>query len=177
MSGTSASVVAEGPLGRSRRGAWFTSVRQSYIDWLIRHIDTQNQGQTTFGFTDAQGKAVFDVTPRHQLQLTAVAGRSTLNDTEEEISANNVRLGRAATGMAVGAWRATLGSSLVLTQRVGWAGLTYRTRRLHQDLAEGRESVWTWRADAAYGLRRGCRWMPAHRWIGIGRRVSVRTTV
>jgi hypothetical protein len=152
ISGTSASLVAEGPLGGSRRGAWIGSIRQSYIDWLIRKLDTQEQ--TSFGFTDAQAKAVFDVTPRHQLRLTAVGGRSTLDELEEAFAINGVRIGRAATGMAVAAWRATFGSAVVMTQRVGWAGLTYRNSNdYQQDVAEGRESLWNWRADAVYALR------------------------
>ena len=37
-SATTASIVLEGPLGGTRRGAWLTSIRKSYIDWLIRKL-------------------------------------------------------------------------------------------------------------------------------------------
>jgi hypothetical protein len=152
ISGTSASLVAEGPIGHTRRGAWIATVRQSYIDWLIRRID--GDGGTSFGFTDAQGKAAFDLSPRHQLSLTVVAGRSKLDEPQDNPTISDVRFGRAATGMAIGAWRATVGSSLTVTQRVGWAGLTFHnTNDFNQDVDRGRQSSWTWRADAAYGLR------------------------
>ena len=54
-SATTASIVLEGPLGRGRRGIWLTSIRKSYIDWLIRKIYPSIDG--TLGFSDLQVKA------------------------------------------------------------------------------------------------------------------------
>lgn len=152
LSGTGASLVAEGPLGRMRRGSWVGSIRQSYIDWLLRQLDTQEQ--TTFGFTDAQAKLVFDVTPRHQLQLSGVAGRSLMDEQDELLTLNGVRAGRARTAMAIASWRASLGSAIVATQRSAWSGLQFRnTNDFGQEVAQGREWNWTYRADLGYAPR------------------------
>ena len=62
ISAIAASAVAEGPLGRARRGSWLVTGRKSYIDWLIHRIDPETTG--TFGFVDTQAKASYDVTPR-----------------------------------------------------------------------------------------------------------------
>ena len=42
VSGTNASTVIEGPLTRGRRGSWLLSVRKSYVDWLVRKIDSSS---------------------------------------------------------------------------------------------------------------------------------------
>lgn len=155
LSGTGASVVAEGPIGRSRRGAWLVSARQSYIDWLIARLDRENP--TTFGFTDAQSKIVFDAGPRHQLQFTTVLGRSRLDERDDTSGPNSTRVGRSGTGLFIGAWRATVGSALVLTQRTALASLRYRNSNPYdQDLANGRAWSWTYRSEATYAPRQ---WM------------------
>ena len=54
VSAIAASAVAEGPIGRARRGSWLVTGRKSYIDWLIHRIDPETTG--TFGFVDASGQ-------------------------------------------------------------------------------------------------------------------------
>ena len=44
VSAIAASAVAEGPLGRARRGSWLVTGRKSYIDWLIHRIDPETTG-------------------------------------------------------------------------------------------------------------------------------------
>ena len=74
--------MAEGPIGRSRRGSWIAAARQSYLDQLIdRLVDYQVQ----FGFTDAQAKFVYDVTPAQRVELSILAGRSRLEEPEEDV--------------------------------------------------------------------------------------------
>lgn len=163
LSATGASTVLEGPLGSGRRGSWLATVRQSYIDWLIRQLDSQET--SAFGFTDAQSTVVFDVTPRHQLRLAAVTGRSKFDEQDDMPSPNGVGIGRAGSALVVGAWRATLGSALVLTQRTAWSGLRFEnTSDFGLDLARGREWTWTYRADAVVAPRP---------WLGVDAGVAV----
>ncbi len=153
LSGTGASAVLEGPLGRDRRGAWLASARKSYIDWLIRRIDTQET--TTFGFSDAQAKVSYDLTPRHQVQLVAIGGRSTFEEREDTPGVNGVRVGRSATALLIGHWRATVGDRVVLHQRAAWSGVRYRnTSAFDQELARGIEWQATSRVDATYASGR-----------------------
>jgi hypothetical protein len=148
LSFTGASAVVEGPIGDARRGSWLLSARQSYIDWVIRKIDTQ--ADTTFGFTDAQAKFVYDVSPRHQLQLLAIGGRSRFEDADDTASANGLREGGAATGFVLGSWRATLGERTVVTWRSAWSGVRYRNfNDFAQELSKGIEWLATSRVDAS----------------------------
>ena len=75
VSGTSASLVVEGPLGGAQRGSWLVSARQSYLDLVIDRLDDEGEG-VNFGFSDAQAKVVFDLTPSQRAELTVLAGRS-----------------------------------------------------------------------------------------------------
>ena len=61
VSGTNASAVFEGPLGKTPRGSWLVSARQWYLDLITRHIE---EGTFRFGFTDAQAKLVYDISPK-----------------------------------------------------------------------------------------------------------------
>jgi len=144
VSGTSASAVVEGPIGRAKRGSWLVSIRKSYIDWLIRRLDPEID--STIGFTDAQAKVVYDLTPRQQLQFTAVAGTATY--LEDETSLANGLL-RATSRSALGsiAWRYAR-ESFVLTQRVSFIDSDFRNRgRVGQELARGTNQTRIWRAD------------------------------
>ena len=40
VSASAASTVWEGPLGSSKKASWMVAARKSYIDWLLRQIDS-----------------------------------------------------------------------------------------------------------------------------------------
>ena len=77
ISGTSAAIVTEGPLGAARPGWWLVAVRQSLLEWPIKRRNPIDE--TVFGFTDAQAKIVFDPRPisRSPSQRSAVYPAST----------------------------------------------------------------------------------------------------
>ncbi len=125
LSGTNASMLAEGPLGTAARGSWLVSSRYSYIDWLVRRVVPDFDA--VFGFADVQAKGVYDVTARQRLEVMGIAGRARL-DQPEERQPNEIA--DAADDMALGtvAWRSTIAPSVVLTQRVAAVGQRFRQR-------------------------------------------------
>lgn len=152
LSGTGASAVVEGPLATGRRGAWLASIRKSYIDWLIARLDLDETSK--FGFTDAQSKLVFDVSPAHQLQLAGVGGTSRYRETDEVSGPNDIAVAETTTGLLMGTWRATLGQAFVVTQRLTWAGVRYRNLgSANQLLARGDERTAGYRVDATLAPR------------------------
>jgi len=56
--------VIEGPWANGK-GSLLLSLRRSYLDWLVQIIDMGTSIAPRYG--DAQGKAVFDLHPNHQL--------------------------------------------------------------------------------------------------------------
>ncbi len=146
---TSASFVAEGPLGSSRRGSWLASARQSYVQWLISRIDSD--GGTAFGFSDAQFKTVYDITSSQQLQITAVVGRSRLEDTNVHTDPNTIKNGTSHTGIVVAGWRSTHGTSLVITNRAAFSANTFRNKGLNvPSLGDGSSGRMSYRGQVSW---------------------------
>ena len=102
------------------------SVRKSYLDMLLDQISDDND--FGFGFTDVQSKLVYDVSSRHRLELSLVAGRSRLDRTVDAGDVNETKDGKNAAELASLAWRFTATPSVVLTQRLALAPNDSRTR-------------------------------------------------
>ena len=151
VSGSSASFVGDGPLGHTKRGSWLFSIRQSYLQWLLRKIHpTTNDG---FAFTDSQAKFVFDLTPRHQVQVTLVGGQSRLAEREENPGPNGIGAGVGHAGLGVVTLRSTVGAA-VLTQKFALIGDRFNNQgRFLQSLGQGTETELAYVAGAAWAIR------------------------
>ena len=146
VSAINASIVAEGPIGRAKRGSWLISGRKSYIDWLLRRIDPETTG--TFGFVDTQGKAVYDLTSRHTLQVNVVAGRSRYDERDPSSSSNALEVGYNRSVLASATWRWTPTPGLVTTQRVYAVSNRFRNDNASsQPLERGTQNDLSWRGD------------------------------
>jgi Carboxypeptidase regulatory-like domain/TonB-dependent Receptor Plug Domain len=152
VSGTDASVVVEGPLGARKAGSWLFSARKSYLDMLLDQISDDND--FGFGFSDLQGKFVYDFTARHRLELSLLAGRSRLDQDVEPGDLNDVQDGRNAAQLANAAWRFTASPSFVMTHRVAVARNQYSDENLNGfELSRGGGLDLTWRTDIAKTMR------------------------
>jgi hypothetical protein len=148
---TSASVVTEGPLGGESRGSWLVAARQSFVQWILERIGAEG---TRFGFSDLQGKLVFDVTPRQRAELTVVAGRSLLEIDRAEPDPNLVTRGDTTSGLTVLAWRSVLGTSATLVQRLGYSADSFTNDSAERrDLSEGSSHDLLYRVEAALPIR------------------------
>jgi hypothetical protein len=153
LSGTSATVLAEGPLATGR-GSWLVSGRRSYLDLLLKRID--DGGSFAFGFTDAEAKIVFDVTPRHQLQLLAVAGISRFDEEPEGLGLNDEAQVDGRSWLSGLTWRFTPSARFALTQKIYATGLSYRNRnRDGSVLDDSLSTEVAWRGDGAASVRPG----------------------
>jgi hypothetical protein len=116
VSGTSASVVGEGPLGRAKRGSWLVTARQSYLQLLVERMFDESDG-LNFGFSDTQGKIVFDFSSSQRAEFTVLAGHSKLEERREDLDSQDLFTGRNASAIAIGTWRLTKARGVV-TARV-----------------------------------------------------------
>ena len=116
VSASAASTVLEGPLGGNKTASWMLSLRKSYIDWLLRQIDSTTD--TTFGFTDGQAKVTIDLTPRQSLRASVIAGRSVLRENEDPPDANT--LDPATNTSVIGnlQWRFTPSATFTTSQQL-----------------------------------------------------------
>ncbi len=149
VSGTNASGVFEGPMGRGHRGSWLVSMRKSYIDWLMREIEPGID--SAIGFTDAQAKFVFDLTSRQQLQFFAIAGDGRVSREAQAGLPNGLQ--DATRGARSGRWR---GGTRILAPSSrsacrSWATISSITASCGSISAEGPRSR---RSGAATSSRR-----------------------
>lgn len=143
---TDSSVVMEGPLGRTKSGSWLFSARKSYLDMIINKLDPEND--FGFGFYDVQSKLVYDLSARHQVQLSVTAGRSKLNQDLTSVGVDDVKGGANDVGVAVFTWRYLASPRFILTQRIAAGGNTFRNvNRNGLELQRGRQSDLSYRAD------------------------------
>jgi hypothetical protein len=116
VSALDASGVAEGPLGSSKRGAWLFSARKSYLDLLVERLYPDQN--VSFGFTDAQAKFSYDLTPAHQLHVAFTGGRSRLDRQPDLLGAGNLRNADNQSALGVVTWRYAPSARFALVQRV-----------------------------------------------------------
>ena len=151
VSGTSMSAVGEGPVGRSHRGSWLVSARYSYLDRLI---DRLSDDGFTFGFSDVQGKLVFDVTPRQQVDVAVIAGRSRLAQPVDNVESDDLFAGRNSSSLAIAGWRLT-GHRGLLSAGVLGSSNTFRNDTLQEVVLDrGTDGQVTTRIDGQYQVSR-----------------------
>ncbi len=145
VSMTDASFVTEGPLGREKRGSWLVSMRRSYLDMLLKRLDSSDTG---FGFTDAQAKLVYDVNGRHQVLFAMTAGRSKLDQTSSRLDDSDVETGTNQTAMAVLSWRYLPSRRFAVMQRAAVIANNFRNVNMSGvDLGRGRARDALYRSD------------------------------
>ena len=81
--------VSEGPINRGK-GSWMLSVRRSYLDLLVEAIGTGVAPR----YSDYQGKLVYDLSPRHQVSVLAIAGKDFIEfDSTRSVEDGNIIYG------------------------------------------------------------------------------------
>ena len=154
FSASAASTVWEGPLGESKKASWLFAIRKSYIDWLLRQIDSTTD--TTFGFTDGQAKFTFDVSPRQSLRVSLIAGRSLLRENEIPPDANTLNPAANTTMIGNVQWRFTPSAQFSTSQQVYIVNSDYLNRVVDgRTREEGYDRDLTWRGSAAWNPKSG----------------------
>jgi carboxypeptidase family protein len=155
VSGTSASGVGEGPIGTRQRGSWLISARQSYLDMIVHRLTDR---AVSFGFADAQARLTYDLSPRHRLDLTALAGRSRFENDPDQREIDDLHVGINSSVVGVAGWRLTLRRAMIW-QRLLAADNRFRNQNTTGfELDNGRDRQLAYRADVT---------MAAHRMLSI----------
>jgi hypothetical protein len=155
LSGSSASIVGEGPIGRERRGSWLLSARKSYLDLLIKRVSDDNN--FAFGFSDLAGKLTWDLTSTQHVQASAIVGHSKLLASQLHVGPNNPLVASSDAFLGVVTWRYARSPRVSFSQHLSVTGGRYHSRSLERVvLDEGKSLTAGWRA--------GFTIMPAPRW-------------
>jgi Carboxypeptidase regulatory-like domain len=154
VSALDASGVAEGPLGASKRGSWLFAARKSYLDLLVERLYPEQN--VSFGFTDAQAKFSYDVTPVHQLHVAFTGGRSRLERQPDLLGAGNLRSADNQSALGVVTWRYLPSVRFSLVQRVAAAVNRFtNSSRDGAELDAGDAQDTIYRADLSFAATPG----------------------
>lgn len=151
VSAIAATTVWEGPAGS--RATWLVAARQSYLDWMLKRIDTLSGN--AFGFIDLQAKLTWRVSARQLLRGSFIGGRSRLHDLEDQ---GRNALDFAANRSMIGSLRWRFAQSPALT----WSQQVYAVFGDYQNKVpdgrvrdEGTDRDRTWRGRLEWMARAG----------------------
>ena len=151
ISGTSASVTAEGPLGRVKRGSWLVSGRKSYLDLIVKKLREEG---LSFGFGDMQAKLRYELTAQQSASLTFITGKSRLRELPQGSDDVDLFIGNNASAILIAGWRATLPNGVLTASAVG-AMNTFRNHTIIGiDLERGTNDQVAVRSDLSLAVSR-----------------------
>jgi hypothetical protein len=148
---SNASVLAEGPIGDKKRGSWIVAFRKSYLQYILNRIDFGDQAPLSFGFTDGEAHATYDVTSHHTASFTYIEGSSSVDRSafQDTLGANTVMTSGFRYTLLTAADRYTPVNHVLITNRIAWTrergDVENRDNAL---LSRDGYGEWTWHGDA-----------------------------
>ena len=150
-SASNAGFMAEGPLGRKKRGSWMAGARKSYLQYIFER--TFPDTAYIFGFADAQGRLAYDVTPKNALTLYVLESFSSLDRHQNTSSLGVNSLINAAYHYTLGnlGWRTSPTQKLMIQNHAAWMREKYDNRNKQElPLGSGYYGEWVWNTDATW---------------------------
>jgi outer membrane receptor for ferrienterochelin and colicin len=135
-------VLAEGPLGKKKRGSWIFAVRKSYLQYIFER--TFPNTTVIFGFEDFQGRLSYDLTPRNTITLYVLESYSTLDRSNRSTLGVDSLAGAAYHyTLANLGWRYSQGEKLLVSTHAAWMREKYDdTNPTNYPLANGFYGEW-----------------------------------
>ena len=117
---SNAGTIAEGPLGKNKRGSWLVAVRKSYLQYLLER--TFPNTTLIFGLEDAQGRLSYDLTAKNHLTFYALESYSNLDRAAVQNKLGVNSLMEAGYHYTLGnfGWRYTPTDKLIVTTHAAW---------------------------------------------------------
>ncbi len=153
-----AGIVAEGPLGKRRRGSWLAAARKSYLQYIIRRTTSDADPSFAFGILDGQAKLAYDLSPAHQMTLSLIDGYSDLDRTgsASTFGINTLAASGYHLSLATLGWRYAPQDRLLWTARTAWMRERFENRNRDADaLQAGHYGEWTGQSDLTWVAGRG----------------------
>jgi TonB dependent receptor/CarboxypepD_reg-like domain len=149
-SASNAGGMAEGPLGKKKRGSWLVGARKSYLQYIFQR--TFPDTSFIFGFEDAQGRITYDLTPRNNITLYVLESFSALNrDVTSKLGVN--ALTNAGYHYTLGnlGWRSAPTEKLLIVNHLAWMREKFDNYNPTQlPLGDGYYGEWAWNTSATW---------------------------
>ena len=150
-SASNAGGMAEGPLGKKKRGSWMAGARKSYLQYIFQR--TFPDTSYIFGFEDVQGRLSYDLTPKHTLTLYVLESFSALNRETELETRGQLAGQRRATITRSAIWGGATrpNGKLLVVNRLAWMREKFDNYNPTQrPLAAGFYGEWVWNTNATW---------------------------
>jgi hypothetical protein len=120
-------VTAEGPLGRSKKAAWLLTARKSYLQYLMSRMGFSG---LSIGYYDTEDKLSWDPSPRHHINLMAIYGDASLNQSFS--NPDDTAKAHSPVDILDLSWQWTLRSSAIMR-----TALSYSSESDHNQMDSG----------------------------------------
>uniref|UniRef100_Q01NY6 TonB-dependent receptor n=1 Tax=Solibacter usitatus (strain Ellin6076) TaxID=234267 RepID=Q01NY6_SOLUE len=149
-SASNAGAMAEGPLGKKKRGSWLVGARKSYLQYIFQR--TFPDTSFIFGFEDAQGRLTYDLTPKNNLTLYVLESYSALNrDITPNLGVNSLTTAGYHYTLGNLGWRYSPTSKLMIVNHLAWMREKYdNSSPAKLPLGAGFYGEWVWNAAATW---------------------------
>jgi hypothetical protein len=148
---SNAGIMAEGPLGKSRRGSWLVGARKGFVQYLLQRLNADPS--LAFDLADVQGRLAYDLTPRHSVSLYILESYSALDRSSVQSKLGTNSLMDAAYHFTLGnlGWRYAPSPALLVVNRAAWMREKFDNRnKTGLPLTGGRYGEWVWDASVTW---------------------------
>lgn len=148
---SNAGAMAEGPLGRKKRGSWLVAVRKSYLQYLLER--TFPNTTLLFGLEDAQGRLSYDLDSRNHLTFYVLESYSALDRSaaKNQLGVNSLMTAGYHYSLANLGWRFTPVNKLLISTHAAWMREKYGDNNPSAvSLGAGYYGEWVWNTTATW---------------------------
>jgi hypothetical protein len=151
-SASNAGVIAEGPLGKKKRGSWLVATRRSYLQYLIARIDP-NGTTLAFALEDVQARFSYDFSPKNKITLYLLESYTSIDRTgsNAKLGINSLATGGYDYTLANLGWRYTPSAKFVLNNHAAWMREKYNNNNPNPlPLEDGFYGEWVGNTNASW---------------------------
>jgi hypothetical protein len=148
---SNAGVIAEGPLGKGKRGSWLVALRKSYLQYLLER--TFPNTTLIFGLEDAQGRLSYDLNSRNHVTLYVLESYSDLDRSavQNKLGVNSLMLAGYHYTLGNFGWRYTPTDKLMVTSHAAWMREKFGDKNPNYvSLGAGYYGEWVWNTTASW---------------------------
>jgi hypothetical protein len=150
-SASNVGLLAEGAIGRSRRGSWLIAARKSYLQYILRR--TSADASLAFGLVDGQAKLGYDLTAKHHVSFSLMDGYSDLDRSNASSKLDRISVMTSGYHFSLAdlAWRYAPDDRLLVSSSAAF--MRERFTNLNRDLLPleaGNYGEWIWQSRATW---------------------------
>jgi hypothetical protein len=150
-SASNAGFIAEGPLGKSKRGSWLVGTRKSYLQYILQR--TFPDTSLVFSLEDIQSRFMYDVSPKNNITVYALESYSDLDRSSirQKLGINSLMEASYHYTLGNFSWRTTPTDKLEVVNHLAWMREKYNNSNPSGlRLGGGYYGEWVWTGTATW---------------------------